>query len=243
VTTRRAHCGSLHANTNNPRRPHRKRIAAPQGSPRATPADHLRPGGAPGILVRTMAEPKASPPTQLAKSQAADLLPVVYENLRQLAARLLGQDAGRATLQATALVNEAFVRLNSSRGSAGWESPEHFLAAAARTMRCILVDSHRRKGRLHRYIAEGHVGTPEARLDVPQLDLIAVDDALNQLAAEDATAARVVEFRFFAGLSVAQTATALGISRRAVSDKWSFARAWLQVVLEGDEDPDPKRPG
>lgn len=168
------------------------------------------------------------------KQAAAELLPIVYDNLRRLAAKLIGRQAPGQTLQPTALVHEAFVRLTASRENPSWENCEHFFAAAARAMRCILVDSHRRKCVFQRIVANGRVGTAEECADPPMVDLIALDTALDQLAAEDPIAAKVIEFRFFVGLSLNQTAKALSISRRAVSDKWAFARAWLLLMLEGE---------
>jgi RNA polymerase sigma factor (TIGR02999 family) len=189
--------------------------------------------------------PPATEPAPAAVRQhaAADLLPVVYDNLRRLAARLLGHAGGSQTLAPTALVHEAFVRLTASKEAPSWENTEHFFAAAARAMRCILVDHHRRKGAFRRIVAGGAVGVPEQCADPPVIDFVALDDALNQLAAEDLTAARVVEYRFFAGLSLEQTAAALSISKRAVSDKWAFARAWLLHLLEPEDAKNPRPAG
>lgn len=173
------------------------------------------------------------------KRAAAELLPVVYGNLRRLAAKMLGPHPTSQTLQATALVHEAFMRLTASKSDAGWENPEHFFAAAARAMRCILVDAHRRKTTFNRIIANGHVGLPEECADPSFVDLIALDACLDQLAADDPVAAKVIEFRFFVGLSLDQTGEALGLSRRAVTEKWTFARAWLLLMLDGKPDADP----
>jgi RNA polymerase sigma factor (TIGR02999 family) len=164
---------------------------------------------------------------------AADLLPLVYDELRRLATNLLNHEAPGQTLQPTALVHEAYVRLTGATTVPSWQSREHFFAAAARAMRRILVDIHRRKCVFRNIVASGEVDTPNESCDPPIVDLIALDDALNLLATQDPSAARVVELRYFAGLTLDQVAESMKLSRRSVSEKWTFARSWLQLMLEG----------
>lgn len=179
---------------------------------------------------------------QAANDQAAaDLLPLVYDELRRLATNLLNHEAPGQTLQPTALVHEAYVRLTGSSVIPSWQSREHFFAAAARAMRRILVDIHRRKCVFRNIVASGELDTPCETSDPPIIDLIALDDALNMLATQDPTAARVVELRYFAGLTLDQVAESMKLSRRAVTEKWTFARSWLQLMLEGG--PAPEKSG
>lgn len=162
--------------------------------------------------------------------QALDeLTPLVYEELRQQAARYLRKERPGHSLQATALINEAFLRLIDVK-NVEWQSRAHFFAIAANLMRRILVDHARRRD------AEKRGGT-QMRLTLddtiaiarePDVDLLAIDEALNRLAAIDEQQARVVELRFFSGLSVEETAAALGVSPKTVKRDWSVARAWLR---------------
>jgi RNA polymerase sigma factor (TIGR02999 family) len=164
---------------------------------------------------------------------SADLLPVVYDELRRLAANLLNREAPGQTLQPTALVHEAYVRLTGTADAPCWENREHFFAAAARAMRRILVDAHRRKCVFRRIVATEDVITPDEVTDPPTLDLIALDEALDRLGADDPLAAQVVELRYFAGLTIEESAQALAVSRHVVGLKWAFARSWLRLILEG----------
>lgn len=162
--------------------------------------------------------------------QALDeLTPLVYEELRQQAARYLRKERPGHSLQATALINEAFLRLIDVR-NVEWQSRAHFFAIAANLMRRILVDHARRRDAEKR-------GGDQIRLTLddtvaiarePDVDLLAIDEALNRLAAIDEQQARVVELRFFSGLSVEETAAALGVSPKTVKRDWSVARAWLR---------------
>jgi RNA polymerase sigma factor (TIGR02999 family) len=168
---------------------------------------------------------------------AEQLLPLVYDELRALAARKLTQEKPGQTLQATALVHEAYLRLVGS-GDPGWNSRGHFFAAAAEAMRRILVEQARRKRR-HRHgggrhrVALDHADAVAAgRLD----DVLAVDQALDRLAAEQPEVASVVKLRYFAGLTAKQAAAALGISLRTANRHWAYAKAWLFRAL--GEDPD-----
>jgi len=162
---------------------------------------------------------------------AADLLPLVYDELRKLAAARLGREAPGQTLDATALVHEAYLRLV---GGGGFDGRGHFFAAAAEAMRRILIDQARRKqadkhgGGWHRL----DVLDAELAVDSGGADLLAVDDALTRLAARDPDAARLVELRFFAGLTLEQAAAALGIPTRTAYRHWAYARAWLRRELD-----------
>jgi RNA polymerase sigma factor (TIGR02999 family) len=166
------------------------------------------------------------------------LLPLVYEELRQLAAKKLAQEAPGQTLQATALVHEAYLRLVGNDGEQRWDNRGHFFAAAAEAMRRILVEAARRKGRIK------HGGEAERRaLDLDKLAaaaesgtaLIELHDALNKLAAHDALKAKLVELRFFAGLTLPEAAACLGISPSTADRAWRYARAWLYAAMEGEE--------
>ena len=166
---------------------------------------------------------------------AEQLLPLVYEELRKLAAQKLSQERPGQTLQATALVHEAYLRLVDSEQAQYWNSRGHFFAAAAEAMRRILVDQARRKhsrkhgGELVRQDLDAlEVALPE----VPE-DLVALDEALNKLAALDKTAADLVQLRFFAGLPLPEVAQLLGISPRTADRLWAYARAWLHQEIQG----------
>jgi RNA polymerase sigma factor (TIGR02999 family) len=166
---------------------------------------------------------------------AEELLPLVYDELRKLAAARLDEEKPGQTLQPTALVHEAYVRLVGGAQPQDWNGRGHFFAAAAEAMRRILVESARRKGRARH-------GGGRARLDLDAVEpaadeaderLLAIDEALTLLAAEDPAAAEVVKLRFFAGLTAQQAADALGISLRTANSHWAFARAWLFRRLGG----------
>jgi RNA polymerase sigma factor (TIGR02999 family) len=168
--------------------------------------------------------------------QAAEqLLPLVYGELRKLAARRLAQEKPGQTLEATALVHEAFLRLVDVDQAKHWNSRGHFFAAAAQAMRRILVDSARSKrsakrggNLLRRELDAIEIAIP----DMPE-DLVALDEALNKLAATDKTAAELVHLRFFAGLPLAEIASILGISARSADRLWAYGRAWLHQEIQG----------
>src|SRR4051794_25023284 len=167
--------------------------------------------------------------------QAAEkLLPLVYDELRRLAAQRLAQEKPGQTLQATALVHEAYLRLVGA-DDPGWDSRGHFFAAAAEAMRRILVENARRKGRQKRGGALARVDLEEAELacPLPEEDLLALDEALARLAAEDPVKARLVELRFFAGLGLEDAAAALGVSAPTAKRYWRYARAWLHREVSG----------
>ena len=168
--------------------------------------------------------------------QATDeLLPLVYEELRELADRFLSAEKRGATLQPTALVHEAYLRLVGSDRT-GWENRAHFFGAAARAIRRILVDRARARAAVRRG------GDRPLRLDTdaplaepgPSLDVLALDEALAKLASIDAQKARVVELRFFGGLSVDETAASLGVSASTVAREWVFARTWLHRAMSDE---------
>lgn len=164
------------------------------------------------------------------QAAASELLPLVYEELRRLAASRMNQEASGQTLQPTALVHEAFLRLVGD-DSQQWDGRGHFFAAAAEAMRRILIDNARRKGRikrggnLRRQNLNDNMGT-----DSPENveDLLALDEALTKLAEEDVQLAKLVELRYFTGLTIEETARVLGVSSRTTKRNWSYARAWLQ---------------
>jgi RNA polymerase sigma factor (TIGR02999 family) len=170
---------------------------------------------------------------------AAQLLPLVYDELRKLAAQRLAQEKPGQTLQATALVHEAYLRLVDSDKVQLWNSRGHFFAAAAEAMRRILVDharhkrSRKRGGELVRQDLDAlEIALPE----IPE-DVVALDDALNKLAATDKTAADLVHLRFFAGLPLPEIAQLLGISPRTADRLWAYARAWLHQEIQGGTQP------
>jgi RNA polymerase sigma factor (TIGR02999 family) len=168
---------------------------------------------------------------------ASQLLPLVYEELRQLAAQKLAHEKPGQTLSATALVHEAYLRLVGPDEQAHWNSRGHFFAAAAEAMRRILINRARDKMRHKR-------GGGWKRIDLDQLtvadragdeELIALDDCLERLALDDPTSAELVKLRFFAGLSHEEAAAALGLPRRTADRTWAYARAWLCEALTGGD--------
>jgi RNA polymerase sigma factor (TIGR02999 family) len=165
---------------------------------------------------------------------AAQLLPLVYEELRKLAAQRLAQEKPGQTLQATALVHEAYLRLVDVEKARHWDSRGHFFAAAAEAMRRILVDQARRKDSLKRCAGRRRDPVDEASLVAPRADadVLAVHEALDRLAATDAEAAELVKLRFFAGFTAEQAAEALGISPRSADRLWTYARSFLLKQLK-----------
>jgi RNA polymerase sigma factor (TIGR02999 family) len=164
---------------------------------------------------------------------AEQLLPLVYQELRQLAAQKLAQEKPGQTLQATALVHEVYLRLVDLEKAQHWNSRGHFFAAAAEAMRRILVEQARRKRR-HKHGGEHRrVDLDEAVLlaPAPQDSLLDLDEALTRLEAIDPLAASLVKLRYFSGLTMAQTAAALGISSRNAERNWTYARTWLHREL------------
>jgi RNA polymerase sigma factor (TIGR02999 family) len=168
-------------------------------------------------------------------SAAEQLLPLVYDELRKLAAQRLAHEKPGQTLQPTALVHEAYLRLVGGEQPTRWDSRGHFFAAAAEAMRRILVESARRKKRAKHGGGRPRMDLEEHDLPVrpPPDELLALDDALTRLKEEDAPAAQVVQLRFFAGLSMEEIAATLGISRATAQRHWSYARSWLRCEMGG----------
>ena len=165
---------------------------------------------------------------------AKQLLPLLYDELRKLAVQKLGHEKPGQTLQATALVHEAYVRLVDVEKAQHWNSRGHFFGAAAEAMRRILVENARRRARvkhggdrIREELASSGVAAPEI-----DLDLLALDEALERLAEHDAPSAELVKLRYFAGLTIPQAAEILGVSPRKADFIWSFARAWLRREIE-----------
>ncbi len=170
-------------------------------------------------------------------SAASQLLPLVYDDLRKLAAQRLAQQTPGQTLQPTALVHEAYLRLVCDPKGDDWDSRGHFFAAAAEAMRRILVENARHKGRRkhggsfirHDLDSAEQLAEPEVRED-----LLALDEALTKLTSIDPQAAQLVQLRYFAGLSISEAAKALGVSPRTADRLWAFARVWLLREIGGD---------
>jgi RNA polymerase sigma factor (TIGR02999 family) len=160
---------------------------------------------------------------------AGTLLPLVYDELRRLASRRMAEEPAGHTLQATALVHEAFLRLVDVHEPQRWDGRAHFFAAAAEAMRRILVESARHKATLKRGGDRGRVNLDQLAADDngPPDELLALDEALTELERHDAQAAKLVKLRYFAGLTHQESAEALGIGRRAADRVWALARAWL----------------
>jgi RNA polymerase sigma factor (TIGR02999 family) len=173
---------------------------------------------------------------------AEQLLPLVYDQLRQLAAQKLAQESPGQTLQATALVHEAYLRLVGGEQSHGWLGRGHFFAAAAEAMRRILIDRARHK-------QTGKAGGGRRRLDLDDVEaaadegnadrLLVLDDALRLLEAEDPRKAELVKLRFFAGLTSEQAAATLGVSTSTAEKDWAYARSWLRVTIDRLSCPRP----
>jgi RNA polymerase sigma factor (TIGR02999 family) len=171
--------------------------------------------------------------------QAAEqLLPLVYEALRQLAARQLAQEKPGQTLQATALVHEAYLRLVDVKQAQQWNSRGHFFVAAAEAMRRILVEHARRKRRRKRGGDRRRVDLDDVQLSVagPSDDVVALDEALSKLAEQHPAKAELVKLRYFAGLTLGEAAQVLGIASSTADRYWTYARAWLYREVAPGED-------
>jgi RNA polymerase sigma factor (TIGR02999 family) len=189
------------------------------------------------ILERMSAVTQILQAIEHGNSQAAhELLPLVYDELRRLAAQKLARETPGQTLQATDLVHEAYLRLVDGDKAQHWNSRGHFFAAAAEAMRRILVENCRRKASLKRGGGLLRQELPEAELVAPAVseDLLALDEALTQLAQTDALAADLVKLRYFAGLTAQQAAEVLRISPRTADRTWAYARAWLLKKLQAE---------
>ena len=169
-------------------------------------------------------------------SAAEQLLPLVYEELRQLAAAKLAQERPGQTLQATSLVHEAYLRLVDVAKAQHWNSRGHFFGAAAEAMRRILVDQARRK-QSHKRGGQGRrvtLDSADVGLATPADELLDIDEALTRLTAEDPEAARLIHLRYFAGLSIEDAAELVGISRSTAYEHWSCARVRLRTLLDAE---------
>jgi RNA polymerase sigma factor (TIGR02999 family) len=164
---------------------------------------------------------------------AGELLPLVYDELRKLAAARMAAERSDHTLQPTALVHEAYLRLVGTGGRPGWDGRGHFFAAAAEAMRRILVEAARRKRRDRHGGGRRRLGEEFLDAAVPETpdELLALDDALGRLAAADPAAARLVTLRYFSGLTVPQAAELMGISPRTADRLWAYARAFLHAEI------------
>jgi RNA polymerase sigma factor (TIGR02999 family) len=177
--------------------------------------------------------------------QATDhLLPLVYDELRKLAAARLGREKPGQTLQATALVHEVYVRLVGGDASIQWQGRSHFFSAAAEAMRRILIDRARHKGTRK---AGGDrrrldIETVEPTFDEPDSELLSLDEALRELEQVNPRKAEVVKLRYFAGLTSEQASQALGVSTSTVENDWAYARSWLRIRMGDSNDDRQPRP-
>jgi RNA polymerase sigma factor (TIGR02999 family) len=173
------------------------------------------------------------------RQSADELLPIVYDELRTLAAQRLTHEKPGQTLSATALVHEAYLRLVGPANAQGWASRGHFFAAAAEAMRRILVNRARDKKRQKRGGGSRRIDLDqvESALETDDEELLALEEALEQLAAEDNVAAELVKLRFFAGLTLRDTAETLGLTQRTAERQWAYARAWLYDRLRRGDSP------
>lgn len=173
------------------------------------------------------------------KQAASELLPLVYDELRRLAQYRMARLAPGQTLQATALVHEAYMRVVGSEDP-GWDSRAHFFGAAAQAMRNIVVDRARRRGRIKHGGGMKRVDLHEATMGGEQDagEVLALDEALKQLEQTDERKGRIVTLRYFGGLAMDEIATLLNVSTRTIEREWRFARAWLRRELSGDAPPE-----
>ena len=167
------------------------------------------------------------------------LLPLVYEELRKLAAQKMAEENPGQTLQATALVHEAYIRLVDVEKAQHWDSRGHFFAAAAEAMRRILVEQarHKKTEKAGGHLQRLNLSAVNLQIDGPELDFIALDEALEKLALKDSRKAELVKLRFFAGLTNQQAADLLGVSTSTCELDWSYAKCWLRVEMSGEETP------
>jgi RNA polymerase sigma factor (TIGR02999 family) len=167
-------------------------------------------------------------------SAAEQLLPLLYDELRKLAVQKLAHEKSEQTLQATALVHEAYIRLVDVEQAQHWNSRGHFFGAAAEAMRRILVENARRQAREKHGGGRSREDLEPSQLAAPEIsgDLLALDEALERLAVHDPQSAELVKLRYFAGLTIPQTAEILGVSPRKADFIWAFARSWLRREME-----------
>ena len=170
-----------------------------------------------------------------------ELLPLVYDELRRLAARKMTRETPGQTLEATALVHEAYVRLVDTEKVQQWNNRGHFFAAAAEAMRRILVERarHKKSQKAGGEFQRQDIADVEWTVGAPNLDILALNEALENLERQDPRAAALVKLRFFAGLTTEEAAQALGVSTSTAENDWAYARSWLRLEVEGDG-PDRK---
>jgi RNA polymerase sigma factor (TIGR02999 family) len=170
---------------------------------------------------------------------AEELLPLIYGELRRLAVQKLAHEKPGQTLQATALVHEVYIRLVDTRRPQQWSSRGHFFAAAAEAMRRILIEQARRKrtARVGGNLDRVGLADIEAAIPEPDVDLLALNDALDQLAAKDPRKALLVKLRFFAGLTIQEAAESLGIAVSTADADWAYAKSWLRVAMSDNPQP------
>ncbi len=176
-------------------------------------------------------------------SAAEELLPLIYDELRKLAAARMANESPDHTLQATALVHEAYVRLVDANSLQHWDCRGHFFSAAAEAMRRILVDQARRKmthkaGGEHRRVELEDV---EPQIAAPNLDVLALDAALKKLEVRNARQAELIKIRFFGGLTIEKAARAMGVSTSTVENDWAYARSWLRIEMAAGDDANLRR--
>lgn len=172
------------------------------------------------------------------RQAANQLLPLVYEELRRLASHKMTQEKAGQTLQPTALVHEAFLRLIGGEDQKQWDGRGHFFAAAAEAMRRILIENARKRNAEKRggKLARCELDEQDAVLDAEDYDtLLSLDDALTKLSREDASLAKLVELRYFTGLTIDETSKILGISPRTTKRNWAYARAWLKREMDDSQ--------
>ena len=168
---------------------------------------------------------------------AAEMLPLVYEELRRLATHRMAQEAPGQTLQATALVHEAYLRLAKPGDAPRWQNRRHFFGAAAEAMRRILIEHARARNRIKRGGEMKRTVFDQSQIEAPAVDgeLLKVNEALERFAKVDPEGAELVKLRYFVGLTLQEMADATGVSLRTVKRQWAYARVWLKKDLEGDE--------
>lgn len=172
------------------------------------------------------------------RQAASQLLPLVYDELRKLAIHRMSSERASHSLQPTALVHEAYLRLVGPGNATSWDGRAHFFAAAAESMRRILIDNARHRGRkkhggnrLQLELLDEHSSVSRSQSE----DLLSLDEALTQLAKEDEQLAKLVELRYFVGMTIDDTAQVLGVSPRTIKRNWAYARAWLKRYMDGRE--------
>jgi RNA polymerase sigma factor (TIGR02999 family) len=169
---------------------------------------------------------------------ANQLLPLVYDELRRLAAQKLAHEASGQTLQATALVHEAYLRMVDAEKAQHWDSRGHFFAAAAQAMQRILVENARRKRRIKHggQFERVEIELADLPTRMPPEELIALDEALGELQRQDPVKAKLVTLRYFGGMTIEQASAVLGISRVTAHRYWTYARAWLHQRIRGERE-------